>query len=76
VPFALAVAAADLAPGDAVAPPPAQISLAGQPPSNAVMGRHIPDEPLPPPSKDRCLDARDCRIPVPPAPDPPPAGKR
>ena len=76
VPFALAVAASDLAPGDAFAPPPAQISLAVQPPTNAFMVRHIPDEPLPPPSKDRCLDARDCRTPVSPAVDAPPAGRR
>jgi hypothetical protein len=76
VPFALAVAAADLAPGDAFAPPPAQISLAVQPPTNAFMVRHIPDEPLPPPSKERCLDARDCRTPVSPTPEPAPAGKR
>ena len=75
VPFALAVAAADLSPGDAFAPPPAQISLAVQPPTNAFMVRHIPDEPLPTPSKERCLDARDCRAPVPPSLQPAPAGK-
>jgi hypothetical protein len=75
VPFALAVAASDLAPGDAFAPPPAQISLAVQPPTNAFMVRHIPDEPIPPASKDRCLDALDCRSPVPPTVEPAPAGK-
>jgi hypothetical protein len=74
-PFALAVAASDLAPGDAFAPPPAEISLSIQPPTNAFMVRHIPDEPLPPPSKERCLDARDCRAPVSPAINPAPAGK-
>ena len=76
VPFALAVAAADLAPGDAFAPPPAQISLAVQPPTNAFLVRHIPDEPLPPPSKDRCLDALDCRTPASPVDKPAPPGKR
>ena len=48
VPFALAVAAADLAPGDAFSPRPAPISLAYAPPTNAFMVRHIPDEPVPP----------------------------
>jgi hypothetical protein len=77
VPFALAVAAADLTPSDAFrAPPPAAISLAAQPPTNGFMVRHIPDEPLPPPAKAECLDAHDCRAPVPPSPDPAPAGKR
>ena len=47
VPFALAVAAADLSPGDAFSPPPAPISLAYEPPTNGFMVRHIPDEPLP-----------------------------
>jgi hypothetical protein len=76
VPFALAVAAADLSPGDAFAPPPAVISLAVQPPTNGFMVRHIPDEPLPPPAKEECLDAHDCRAPVPPAPLHAPVGKR
>ena len=53
VPFALAVAAADLSPGDAFTPPPAAISLAAQPPTNGFMVRHIPDEPLPPPRAGR-----------------------
>jgi hypothetical protein len=60
VPFALAVAAADLSPSDAFAPPPASISLAAQPPTNRFMVRHIPDEPLPPPKGTPCLDGHDC----------------
>lgn len=75
VPFALAVAAADLSPGDAFPPRPAAISLAVQPPTNGFMVRHIPDEPLPPPSKERCLDAHDCRAPIAPSLQPAPAGK-
>ena len=76
VPLALAVAAADLSPSDAFAPPPASISLAAQPPTNGFMVRHIHDEPLPPPAKEECLDARDCRTPVPSPPSRPPVGKR
>ena len=76
VPFALAVAAADLSPGDAIDPPPAVVSLEIEPPTNAFMVRHIPDEPLPIPSKEACLDAHDCRAPVKPTIDPPPPGKR
>jgi len=77
VPFAIAVAAADLTPSDAFrAPPPASISLAVEPPTNGFMVRHIPDEPLPPPPKEECLDAHDCRTPVAPSADPAPAGKR
>jgi hypothetical protein len=68
VPFALAVAAADLSPGDAFAPPPSVVSLALEPPTNAFMVRHIPDEPLPPQSQAKCLDASDCRAFVKPAP--------
>jgi hypothetical protein len=76
VPFALAVAAADLSPGDVFLPhPPTAISLAAQPPTNGFMVRHIPDEPLPPPSKERCLDAHDCRAPIAPSVQPAPAGK-
>ena len=75
VPFALAVAASDLAPGDAFAPPPAQITLAVQPPTNAFMVRHIPDETIPPPDKERCLDALDCRAPITPTVEPAPPGK-
>jgi hypothetical protein len=59
VPFALAVAASDLSPGDAFSPPPAVVSLALEPPTNAFMVRHIPDEPLPPSAKRRC--GNDCR---------------
>ena len=54
---------------------PATISLAVQPPTNGFMVRHIPDEPLPPPSKERCLDAHDCRAPIAPSLQPAPAGK-
>ena len=75
VPVALAVAAADLSPGDAFAPPPAVVSLEIQPPTNAFMVRHIPDESLPAPTKETCLDAQDCRAPVKPLLQPAPAGK-
>ena len=70
VPFALAVAAADLSPSDAFSRRPRRSRSPCQPPTNGFMVRHIPDEPLPPPSKERCLDAHDCRAPdraVPPA---------
>src|SRR3954454_5918226 len=44
VPFALAVAAADLSPSDGLFPPrPQPISLDVQPPTNKFMVRHIPD---------------------------------
>ena len=76
VPFALAVAASDLAPGDGFLPPrPAAITLAVEPPTNSFMVRHIPDEPLPTPIKEPCLDAHDCRSPVQPSLEPAPAGK-
>ena len=76
VPFALAVAAADLSPGNAFAPPPAVVSLALEPPTNAFMVRHIPDEPLPPHTKAKCLDARDCGAFVKPVPQIGPMGAR
>ncbi|MEO8690943.1 MAG: hypothetical protein ABI611_22355 [Solirubrobacteraceae bacterium] len=76
VPFALAVAATDLSPGDAFAPPPAVISLALEPPTNAFMVRHIPDEPLPPSAKQECRTAHDCRGFVKPAPHIDTLGKR
>ena len=77
VPFALAVAAADLSPGDSLFPhPPPPRSLDVQPPTNAFMVRHIPDEPLPPPTKERCLDAQDCRAPIKPTLQPAPVGKQ
>ena len=76
VPFALAVAAADLSPSDAFAPAPAPIELAVQPPTNAFMVRHIPDEPLPARAPQQCLDAHDCRAPVRPSPSPAPVGRR
>ena len=76
VPFALAAAADDLSQSDTFLPHrPATISLAVQPPTNGFMVRHIPDEPLPPPSKERCLDAHDCRAPIAPSLQPAPAGK-
>ena len=76
VPFAIAVAATDLSPSDAFAPQPAAITLAVQPPTNGFMVRHIPDEPLPPPSQTRCLDGNECRAPVAPSHSPAPAGRR
>jgi len=76
VPFALAVAAADLSPSDAFSPRPATISLASQPPTSGFMVRHIHDEPLPAPAKPLCLDARDCRLPVPRSAAPAPPGRR
>ena len=77
VPFALAVAAADLTPADSLFPHrPTPVSLDIQPPTNGFMVRHIPDEPLPPPTKERCLDAHDCQAPLQPSLQPAPAGKR
>jgi hypothetical protein len=77
VPFALAVAAADLAPADGLFPNrPAPVSFDIQPSTNAFMVRHIPAEPTPPPTKERCLDAQVCRPPVQPTLQPAPAGKR
>jgi len=43
--------------------------------TTGFMVRHIPDEPLPPPSKERCLDAHDCRAPIAPSLQPASAGK-
>lgn len=76
VPFALAVAAADLSPGNAFPPPPAVVSLALEPPTNAFMVRHIPDEPLPPARKGECLSVQGCHAFVRPAPHIDPMGKR
>ena len=76
VPFALAVAASDLSPGDAFRPPPAVVSLALEPPTNGFQVRHIPDEPLPPAKGSPCLDGRDCRTPVVQTPVRAPVGKR
>jgi hypothetical protein len=75
VPFALAVAAADLSPGDGFAPPPAVVTLALEPPTNAFMVRHIPDEPLPP-GTSGCRATHDCRAFVKPAPHTDPMGNR
>ena len=65
VPFALAVAAADLAPSDGLFPPPAPAGLAARSSRRPTtfMVRHIPDEPLPPTTKETCLDA--ARLPRP-----------
>ena len=73
VPFALAVAAADLSRRRVLPAPPdlARLRAAHQ----RFMVRHIPDEPLPTPTKEPCLDAHDCRAPVPPSLQPAPAGK-
>jgi hypothetical protein len=75
VPFALAVAAADIAPSDKFSPTPAALTLEVQPPTNGFLVRHIPDESLPPSKKERCLDARDCPTPHTPSLQPAPAGK-
>jgi hypothetical protein len=76
VPFALAVAATDLSPGDSLFPHrPPPLSLDVQPPTNALMVRHIPDVPLPPPTKERCLDAQVCRAPVHTTLQPAPVGR-
>jgi hypothetical protein len=66
VPFALAVAASDLSPGNAFSPPPAVVSLSLEPPTNAFMVRHIPDEPLPPAAKRRCRNDCSAFITAPP----------
>ncbi len=77
VPFALAVAAADLAPSDDLLPQrPVPVSLDVQPPTNAFMVRHTPDEPLSAAKKERCLDAQHCRPPIQLRVQPTPAGKR
>jgi hypothetical protein len=70
VPFALAVAAADLSPADGLCPPrPQPISLDVQPTPNPFTVRRVADEPLPPTKKETCLDAQDCRTSIkPPAP--------
>jgi hypothetical protein len=76
VPFALAVAAADLSPADGLFPPrPQPVSLDVQPPPNKFMVRPIPDEPPPPTLKESCLNAQDCRAPVPVSLQPAPAGR-
>ena len=74
VPFALAVAAADLSPRDSLFPHPPPVSFDVQPSTNAFMVSHISDEP-PPPIKERCFDAQVCRAPVQPSLQPAPVGK-
>jgi hypothetical protein len=76
VPLALAVAAADLSPGNAFRPPPAVVSLALEPPTNGFIVRHIPDEPLPPSAKHQCQDGTDCSAFVTPPPRTNPMGRR
>jgi hypothetical protein len=69
VPFALAVAAADLAPSDDLLPQrPVPVSLEVQPSTNVFMVRRTPDEPLSAAKKERCRDAQHCRPPVQPTP--------
>jgi hypothetical protein len=72
VPFALAVAAADLSPADGLFPRPQPVSLDVQPPANKFMVRHIA---LPPTKKDRCLDAQVCSAPIQPKLEPARTGK-
>jgi hypothetical protein len=62
VPFALAVAAADLSPADGLFPQrPRPVSLEVQPTTTAFV---IRQDPIPPPTKDPCVNAHDCRAPV------------
>jgi hypothetical protein len=74
VPFALAVAAADLSPADGLLPRPPVISLEAAPTTNAFMVRQVRDEP--PPRKEVCLHARDCTAPFHPTVQPAPSGRR
>jgi hypothetical protein len=63
LPFALAVAAADLSPSDSVLPSrptPVTFPVQPQPTAFRVVG-NVPDQPFPSTNKDRCPDARDCR---------------
>jgi hypothetical protein len=72
VPFALAVAAADLAPADGLVPNgPQPLSFDIQTPATAFMVRHVPS-----PTKERCFDAQVCRPPLKPTVQPARAGKR
>ena len=76
VPFALAVAAADLSPSDGAVPPrPQPISLDFQPPTNKFMVRHIPDEPLPPRPRNAASMLKTAAPPSPPPSQPAPPGK-
>ena len=75
VPFALAVAAADLSPSDGLFPPrPQPVSLDVQPPTNKFMVRHIPDEPRLRRRRNPASMHQDCRAPS-ALPQPAPAGK-
>ena len=65
LPFALAVAASDLSPADGPLPRATPVAFETTPPPNVfAVVRHVPDQPLTPPTKDRCPDAQDCRAPV------------
>jgi hypothetical protein len=76
VPLALAVAAADLSPGDGLFPQrPRPVSLDVQPTPNKFMVRRAPAEPPTPTKKEACLDAQDCRAAVLVSVQPAPAGK-
>jgi hypothetical protein len=78
LPFAIAVAAADLSPADSVLPSrPTPLSLDVQAPATVfrVVG-HVPDQPLPSTTKDRCSDAQVCRAPAPPIRYPATPGQR
>jgi len=70
VPFAVAVAATDLAPSDDIVPRAARTSFFStetQAPTNRFVVRHIPDERVPAPRRTRCLDGNDCRTPTRPS---------
>ena len=72
VPFALAVAAADLSPADGLFPRQASpVTFDVQTPATAFMVRHVP-----PPTKERCFDAQICRPPLQPTLHRAAAGKR
>ena len=78
VPFAVAVAAADLAPSDEVVPRAARTSFFStetQAPTNRFVVRHIPDERVPAPRRSRCLDGNDCRSPTRPSGGIPSSGR-
>jgi hypothetical protein len=55
---------------------PDDLARPSEPPTDAFMVRHIPDEPLPQSAKQECVDAHDCRAFVRPAPHTGPMGKR
>ena len=78
VPFAVDVAATDLAPSDDVGPSAARTSFFStetEAPTNRFVVRHIPDERVPAPRRTRCLDGNDCRSPHRPSGGIPSAGR-